>query len=169
MLGGFDSRQIRHTFHSQTGGCANGSRNKHGILSHYCLGGTQDILFGLKKDVLIASAGYSRFGVGAEVAGITVTKIIAKWFHGKEMALAMGIQVALARIGSQAAYAVAIPVANAYSLPTPLFIGLILLFGGMISFICFTFMDRKLDKQVKLDDNSAAEDKFSFKDVNAVF
>ena len=80
----------------------------------------------------------------------------------------MGIQVALARIGSQAAYAVAIPVANAYSLPTPLFIGLILLFGGMISFICFTFMDKKLDKQVKLDDNSSAEDKFSFKDVKAV-
>lgn len=132
------------------------------------LGGTQDILFGFKKDVLIASAGYSIFGVGAEVAGITVTKIIAKWFHGKEMALAMGIQVALARIGSQAAYAVAIPVANAYSLPTPLFIGLILLFGGMISFICFTFMDKKLDKQIKLDDNSSAEDKFSFKDVKAV-
>ena len=44
------------------------------------LGGTQDILLGLKIDVLIASAGYSIFGVGAEVAGITVTKIIAKWF-----------------------------------------------------------------------------------------
>ena len=58
------------------------------------------------ESVVVASVGYSIFGVGAEVAGITVTKIIAKWFRGKEMATAMGVQVALARIGSQAAYAV---------------------------------------------------------------
>ena len=63
-------------------------------------GGTEEMLFGYKLDVFMASAGYSVFGVGAEVAGITVTKIIAKWFHGKEMALAMGVQVALARVGS---------------------------------------------------------------------
>ena len=44
-------------------------------------GGTEEMLFGYKLDVFMASAGYSVFGVGAEVAGITVTKIIAKWFH----------------------------------------------------------------------------------------
>ena len=71
------------------------------------------IVMGYRWNVLVASAGYSLFGVGAEVAGITVTKIIAKWFQGKEMATAMGVQVALARVGSQAAYAVAIPVARA--------------------------------------------------------
>lgn len=133
------------------------------------LGGTSEMLFGFKKDVFIASAGYSIFGVGAEVAGITVTKIIAKWFHGKEMALAMGIQVALARIGSQAAYAVAIPLAKANSLPTPLFLGLVLLIGGMVSFLCFTIMDRKLDRQVKqATSNNSDDDKFSFRDIKAV-
>lgn len=119
--------------------------------------------------VLVASAGYSVFGVGAEVAGITVTKIIAKWFRGKELALAMGIQVALARVGSQAAYAAAIPMAKAHGLSSPLLAGLALLFGGMLSFLCFTFMDRKLDNQVKQDYKGGAEDdKFSFKDVKAV-
>lgn len=139
------------------------------------ISGTPDTLFGMKKDVFVASAGYSVFGVGAEVAGITVTKIIAKWFKGKEMALAMGIQVALARIGSQAAYAVALPVARSCGLSMPLFIGLILLVGGLVSFLFFTIMDRTLDKQMQgkntRDINqkeSVENEKFSFVDVKAV-
>ncbi len=131
-------------------------------------GGTSEMFMGYKLDVFMASAGYSVFGVGAEVAGITVSKIIAKWFKDKELALAMGVQVALARIGSQVAYAVAIPVARNYNLDTPLLIGAVLLVGGMISFIAFSFMDRKLDRQVKISVESSAEEKFSFKDVVAV-
>ena len=131
-------------------------------------GGTSEMLWGYKLDVLMASAGYSVFGVGAEVAGITVTKIIAKWFKGKEIALAMGVQVALARIGSQAAYAIAIPVAKAYSLETPLFIGAAVLVGGFFAFLAFSLMDRKLDKQVRISTTCNAEEKFSFKDVLSV-
>lgn len=131
-------------------------------------GGTSETVMGYKLDVFLASAGYSVFGVGAEVAGITVTKIIAKWFKGKEMALAMGTQVALARIGSQMAYAVAIPIAKSYHLDTPLFIGMILLIGGLVAFIVFSFMDRKLDKQISAATETSAEDKFSFKDVASV-
>ncbi len=131
-------------------------------------GGTGETLFGYKQDVFMASAGYSVFGVGAEVAGITVSKIIAKWFNGKEMALAMGVQVALARIGSQAAYAAAIPVARNWHLDTPLFAGLVLLVGGLLSFLCFTFMDRRLDRQAAIDVSGGDEEKFSFKDVVAV-
>ena len=131
-------------------------------------GGCSSGMFGMKLDVFLASAGYSVFGVGAEVAGITVTKIIAKWFQGKEMALAMGVQVALARIGSQAAYAVAIPVAKAFGLDMPLFIGLCLLVGGLIAFLAFSLMDLKLDRQVKIDTSGSDEEKFSFSDVMAV-
>lgn len=131
-------------------------------------GGTAETIFGYKLDVFMASAGYSVFGVGAEVAGITVTKIIAKWFNGKEMALAMGVQVALARVGSQAAYAVAIPVAKAWSLDTPLFIGAILLVGGLVAFLAFSLLDRKLDKQVHISTESGEDEKFSFKDVVSV-
>ena len=87
--------------------------------------------------MFVAFAGYSIFGVGAEVAGITVSKIIAKWFKGKELATAMGVQVALARIGSQAGYAVAIPLARAFGISTPVLLGLVLLLGGMIAFFHF--------------------------------
>jgi nitrate/nitrite transporter NarK len=131
-------------------------------------GGTSETIFGYKFDVFMASAGYSVFGVGAEVAGITVSKIIAKWFKDKELALAMGVQVALARIGSQVAYAVAIPVARKFQLDTPLLIGAVLLVGGMVSFIAFSFMDRKLDSQIKVDTTASSDDKFSFKDVVSV-
>lgn len=143
-----------------------------GTLAEYIaitrFGGTEEMLFGYKLDVFLASAGYSVFGVGAEVAGITVTKIIAKWFQGKEVALAMGVQVALARVGSQAAYAVAIPIARNWNLDTPLFIGAILLIGGLVAFLCFAAMDRKLDRQVSINTASGNDEKFSFKDVIAV-
>ena len=132
------------------------------------LAGDESLIFGYKTGVFVASAGYSIFGVGAEVAGITVSKIIAKWFRGKEMATAMGVQVALARIGSQAAYSVAIPLARNFSIDTPLLIGFVLLIGGLIAFFAFSVMDKKLDKQVEASAEEGGEDKFSFKDVKHI-
>ena len=131
--------------------------------------GTADMILGYKADVFVASAGYSVFGVVAEVAGITVTKMIAKWFRGKEMATAMGVQVALARVGSQAAYAVAIPVARSFELTTPVLIGLVCLVGGMIAFFSFSVLDKKLDTQMEeIKDESSDDEKFSFKDVATI-
>lgn len=132
------------------------------------LAGNESLIFGYKTGVFVASAGYSIFGVGAEVAGITVSKIIAKWFRGKEMATAMGVQVALARIGSQAAYSVAIPLARNFSIDTPLLIGFVLLIGGLVAFFAFSMMDKKLDKQVEASTEDGDEDKFSFKDVKHI-
>lgn len=136
------------------------------------LEGHTEMIFGYRLDVFIASAGYSIFGVGAEVAGITVTKIIAKWFKGKELATAMGLQVALARIGSMAGYAVAIPMARAFGLSTPLFWGLVVLVGGLIAFFIFAVLDKKLDSQLEKQhmENNAEDDteKFSFADVKSI-
>ncbi len=59
----------------------------------------------------MAALGFAIFGVGVEVAGITVSKIIVKWFKGKEMALAMGMQVSVARLGTALAIGVSAPIA----------------------------------------------------------
>ena len=137
-------------------------------LEYYAMTGMADAtgtILGYKVSVFVASAGYSVFGVGAEVAGITVTKMIAKWFRGKEMATAMGVQVALARVGSQAAYAVAIPMARAYEITTPVLVGLICLIGGLIAFFAFSVLDKKLDRQIEAEVDNSPEEKFSFKDV----
>ena len=125
-------------------------------------------ILGYKSSVMVASAGYSIFGVGAEVAGITVTKIIAKWFKDKEVATAMGVQVALARLGSQAAYSIAIPVAKNFGLTMPLFIGLVVLCVGLVAFFIFSVLDKKLDAQVKYNEELTDEEKFSFKDVKSI-
>lgn len=127
------------------------------------------MIFGYSLSVNVAFIGYAIFGVGAEVAGITVTKVIAKWFKGKEMATAMGVQVALARIGSQAAYALALPIASRLGITTPVLIGILLLLGGMVAFFVFSVWDKKLDKQISDEPSSGDEDeKFSFKDVVSV-
>ena len=132
----------------------------------------QTSFFGYKTGVFVAFVGYSIFGVGAEVAGITVTKIIAKWFRGKEMATAMGVQVALARIGSQAAYSVAIPLARSFELTTPVLLGLVLLAGGLVAFFLFAVMDKKLDRQLEERAQAAGDsdpsEKFSFRDVKNI-
>lgn len=132
------------------------------------MAGSTATILGYKSGVMVASAGYAIFGVGAEVAGITVTKIIAKWFRGKELATAMGVQVALARIGSQAAYSAAIPLARSFGLTAPILLGLCLLVGGLISFFIFSVMDRKLDSQIEQTADTD-EEKFSFKDVGSIF
>lgn len=65
-----------------------------------------------QTQVVLAALGFSIYGVGCEIAGITVSKVIVKWFTGHELALAMGLQVALARIGTACALAYSLPVAN---------------------------------------------------------
>ena len=73
------------------------------IIKYYAFYGTFDpnaTILGLQLRVFYASIGYAIFGVGVEYAGITVSKAVVKWFKGKEMALAMGTEMALARLGS---------------------------------------------------------------------
>ncbi|MFA5735466.1 MAG: MFS transporter, partial [Proteiniphilum sp.] len=70
-------------------------------------------LFGLDAQVFWASIGFATFAVGVEVAGITVSKIIVKWFKGKEMAMAMGMEMAMARIGTAMALGFSVPIAKA--------------------------------------------------------
>lgn len=119
----------------------------------------------MKTQVFVASIGYSLFGIGVEIAGMTVTKIIARWFKGYEIALAMGLQVSVARIGTSLAMSSALPMAKYFeSLSMPILIGLSGLCIGLISFIMFCVMDVKLDKSIGKEEVSK-EDEFKFRDI----
>lgn len=117
--------------------------------------------------LLIASLGYALFGVGIEIAGITVSKIIVKWFKGKEMALAMGLEMACARIGTGLAIGITPLISRAFgnSISMPIFIGLILLCIGLLSFIVFVVMDKKRDTEIAEAEDEEPEEPFRFKDI----
>lgn len=123
-------------------------------------------VFGIKSQVISASIGFAIFGVGIETAGITVTKVIARWFKGHEIALAMGIQVAVARIGTGLAIGTAIPplAEGLGSLSAPILLGLAFLCIGTISYLVFCVMDRRLDASVK-DMDEEPEEPFKIKDI----
>ncbi len=109
-------------------------------------------IIGMNGQVLIAALGFAIFGVGVEVAGITVSKIIVKWFKGKELALAMGLEMATARMGTALALATSVPIANAFgNVSAPILVCLIMLCIGMIAFFIYTFMDKKLDNSISAE------------------
>jgi len=134
------------------------------------IGDLQTSILGIKSQVFYASIGYAIFGVGVETAGITVSKIIVKWFKGKEMALAMGLEMATARIGTLLALAVSVPIANLFGgrPSAPICLCLIMLCIGFISFFCYTFMDKKLDSEISADNNAAEEDQFRLSDIKLI-
>ncbi len=120
---------------------------------------------GMKGQVAIAALGYAIFGVGVEIAGITVSKIIVKWFKGYEMALAMGLEMATARLGTMLAMSVTVPFATfCNSISAPILLCLIMLCIGLISFVVYTFMDRKLESSIGKDETSE-DDAFRFSDI----
>ena len=127
----------------------------------------------------IAYIGCMICGLGSEIAGVAVTRSIAKWFKGKSMAFAMGLQLSIARLGTGLAMLIApyLVVANAegyYPLSAtnrPALVGLSLIFIGTILWAIFIAMDAKYDRQlgvVSQRGEQKEEDKFKFSDIIAV-
>ncbi|MBR4755826.1 MAG: MFS transporter [Bacteroidales bacterium] len=154
-----------------------------------------------KTSLSIAYVGCMLFGLGSEIAGVAVTRSIAKWFKDGPMAFAMGLQLAIARLGTAFALVISPRLVAAkapgeiYSLmetARPAFLGLGLMAAGMILWAFFVAMDAAFDRrpalaattgsvgeptqvgnsvepsaaqQAKEAEDSAADDKFRFKDV----
>ncbi len=133
---------------------------------------------GFKPDtsLTIAYIGCMLFGLGSEIAGVSVTRSIAKWFKGRNMALAMGLQLAIARFGTATAILIAPmivaqkPAGEIYTLADtnrPALIGLAVLAVGVILWAVFVAMDAGFDRQTGETDKveTAEEDKFRFSDI----
>ncbi len=133
--------------------------------------GFEGEVFGLPTQVAIACLGFAIYGVGGEIAGITVTKVIAKWFTGHELALAMGLQVALARVGTACALFFALPLAQNFGIVSaPVMIGASTLCIGMLSYIVYCVMDKKLDASQSATEGEAdSEEQFKMSDLKVIF
>lgn len=122
----------------------------------------------------LASLGFMIFGCGCEMAGTTVSKIIAKWFKGKEMALAMGLEMALARVGVFAIFSISPILASKMgSVAGPVGFCTCLLLIGFINFIVFSVMDRKFDRQLSEAGAESGEEpsdeEFHVRDLGKIF
>ena len=103
----------------------------------------------IKRQVALAALGFAFFGIGYEMCGITVSKVVVRWFSGKEMALAMGLQVAMARLGTALALTFSLPIALKWGLPKPLLIGVFCVGVGLIAYLYYCTMDRRLDVETQ--------------------
>ena len=128
----------------------------------------------------LAMFGFMIFGCGCEMAGTTVSKILAKWFKGKEMALAMGLEMAIARLGVFAAMWLAPMLSERFavdgtnSIVAPLLFASALLVIGLLNFFVFTIMDKTLDQQCINDQMVNDEmvndsDEFHVSDLKQIF
>ncbi len=122
----------------------------------------------------LASLGFMIFGCGVEMAGVTVSKAIAKWFKGKEMALAMGLEMAIARLGVFAVFRMS-PALSTWAnetmptVVTPVLFCTILLIIGLLTYTVFTFMDKKLDAQLGKAATDEPEEQFKVSDIGILF
>ncbi|MBR6304151.1 MAG: MFS transporter [Paludibacteraceae bacterium] len=126
----------------------------------------------------LAMFGFMIFGCGCEMAGTTVSKILAKWFKGKEMALAMGLEMAIARLGVFGAMWLSPMISQEFavdgvnSITAPLLFASALLVIGLLNFFVFTIMDKTFDNQlVAIGETTAVkdpEDEFHVSDLKQI-
>ena len=132
--------------------------------------------FAPETSLTIAYVGCMLFGLGSEIAGVSVTRSIAKWFKGRNMALAMGLQLAIARFGTATAILIAPMIVTQkaagemYMLSDtnrPAMIGLAVLGIGAILWAVFVGLDAGFDRQTGETDKveTAEEDKFRISDI----
>lgn len=124
---------------------------------------------GMPASAKFAAIGFMIFGCGVEMAGITVSRGIVKWFKGREMALAMGSEMALARLGV-ATCMIFSPVfakmGGTVDVSRSVAFGVVLLMIALIMFIVYFFMDKRLDAQTHEEEEK--DDPFQIKDLGQI-
>lgn len=124
---------------------------------------------GMPASAKFSAIGFMIFGCGVEMAGITVSRGIVKWFKGREMALAMGSEMALARLGVATCMIFSPLFANLggdISVSRSVAFGVVLLLIALIMFIVYFFMDRTLDKQTGAEEEK--DDPFKISDLGKI-
>jgi len=132
----------------------------------------KEVLAAMPASAKLSSVGFMIFGCGVEMAGITVSRGIVKWFRGKEMALAMGSEMALARLGVATCMIFSPLIARArifgsVDVSHSVAFGVILLMIALIMFFAYFFMDKKLDAQT--GEAEEKDDPFKISDIGKIF
>jgi MFS family permease len=130
--------------------------------------GSWQVFNGTSKSALFAGLGFGIFGVGCEMFGIAANKAVVRWFRGKEMALAIGLNTSTGRIGTALAMFTPLPLVNlTKNVSSPVLLSIVLLLIGLLVFIFFTVLDKKLDQE-ESDAGIASDEEFKFSDVTDI-
>ena len=124
---------------------------------------------GMPASAKLAACGFMLFGCGAEMGGITVSRGIVKWFKGREMALAMGSEMALARLGVATCMIFSpffAKLGGFVSVSRSVAFGVVLLCIAMIMLVVYFFMDKKLDAQT--GEAEEKDDPFKISDLGQI-
>lgn len=124
---------------------------------------------GMPASAKFSAVGFMIFGCGVEMAGITVSRGIVKWFKGREMAMAMGSEMALARLGVATCMIFSPMFAELggdISVSRSVAFGVVLLMIALIMFIVYFFMDKKLDEQTHAEEEK--DDPFKISDLGKI-
>lgn len=130
--------------------------------------GSWEILGKTPTSALMAGLGFGIFGVGCEMFGIAANKAVVRWFKGKEMALAIGLNTSTGRIGTALAMFTPKPLYNlTKDVSAPVLLSILLLCLGLLVFIFFTVLDKRLDKE-ESDAGIASDEEFKFSDIKEI-
>ena len=124
---------------------------------------------GMPASAKLAACGFMIFGCGCEMAGITVSRGIVKWFKGREMALAMGSEMALARLGVATCMIFSpffAKLGGQISVSRSVAFGVVLMCIALIMFVVYFFMDKKLDGQT--GEAEEKDDPFKISDIGKI-
>lgn len=124
---------------------------------------------GMKASAKVAAIGFMVFGCGVEMAGITVSRGIVKWFKGREMALAMGSEMALARLGVATCMIFSpffAKLGGVVDVSRSVAFGVVLLCIALIMLVVYFFMDKKLDSQT--GEAEEKDDPFKLSDLGQI-
>ena len=146
----------------------------YGASSYYGNGGfgyglMQSFLPKYSPELKMMLLGRFFFGLGAETSIVVVSKILVKWFRGRDLALAFGLKVGFGRLGTFAALQISPVVANGgENLTGAIWLAAILTCTGLLAFIVYMLFDAKLDKQIVQAETKSGKDKFKFADIFAL-
>ena len=124
---------------------------------------------GMPASAKLAAIGFMFFGCGTEMGGITVSRGIVKWFKGRDTALAMGSEMALARLGVATCMIFSpffAKLGGTVDVSRSVAFGVVLLLIALIMFIVYFFMDKKLDAQT--GEAEEKDDPFKIKDIGKI-
>ncbi|MBN2213476.1 MAG: MFS transporter [Bacteroidales bacterium] len=114
------------------------------------------------------SFGFFLFGLGAETSIVVITKIVVKWFKGKELAFALGLNLSVARAGTMMAFLFSNTLAQQNPWYKPIYLGAVLLCIALLSYLVYIIFDLKIDKQIKENYGIAPQEKFRLSDIGKI-